>query len=79
MRIVFADSRFFFFPLFKVEKNWGGEKCFGCHEAIVGEGRRQNQSSSFGKFFLKLSMAFLKGLWHEDVAVLGQSRAELMT
>lgn len=72
---LYWQQGFFSFLQFKVEKNRGGEECFGCHEAIVGERRRQNQSSSLGKFYLKLSMAFLKGLCQEDVAVLGHNSA----
>ena len=72
---LYWQQRFFFFPQFKAEKNRGGEECFGCHEAIAGERRRQNQSSSLGKFYIKLSMAFLKGLCHEDVPVLGHNSA----
>ena len=79
MSRLWRQKGFFFFPQFKVEKNRRGEECFGCHEAFVGEGRRQNQSSSLGKFFFKLRMTFLKGLCREDVAVLGHFCAELIT
>ena len=46
---------FYFCCKFKVEKNWGGEECLGCHEAIIGEGRRQDKPGSPGvTFFLFL-------------------------
>ena len=44
---------FYFRCKFKVEENWGGEECLGCHEAIIGEGRRQDKPRSLGvTFFL---------------------------
>ena len=51
-------SGIFFFLLLqlklKVEENRGREKCYGCHEAFTGEGRRQDKPSSLGMIYFLL-------------------------
>ena len=56
-RSMLTSGIFFFLLLqlkLKVEENRGREKCFGCHEAFIGEGRWQDKPSSLGMIYFLL-------------------------